>query len=292
MKVGIVLNRVNFEEKSIITELKKRGHSVEQINNQRLSFDLNNKKINNNIENIDVILNRSLSLSRGLYTAAILESFGHEVVNNYESTRICGDKLLTSLKLIEKGIKTPLTAVSFTKDATIDMIDDFLEYPTVIKPIIGSWGRLIAKLDSKNMASAVLEDREVMGDVFKKIFYLQEYISPEERPKDAPTDIRVLYIDGECVGAMGRYQQGDEFRSNIAIGGKAEKIVVDDEMKKICVDIASAVGGNLLGIDLMARKDGYSCLEVNGTPQFKGLSGATGKNIGEKIVDYLEKKYD
>lgn len=290
MKIGIILNRVNFEEKQIIKTLQKKGHDAIQLNNQRLKLPLHNgkNKIIEEFGDLDLILQRSLSLSRGLYTSAIFESLGFKVINNYESTQICGDKLLTSLKLVEKNIPAPKTSVAFKKESSIQMINKEYDYPVVIKPIIGSWGRMIAKIDNENMAGAIIEDRETMGNVFQKIFYFQEYLGPESRPKDAPTDIRVLYINGKCIGAMGRIQKDNDFRSNIALGGKAIAIEVDEEMKDICNKVANAVHGEILGIDLMKTHDGYVCLEVNGTPQFKGLMSSTKINVAEEIVDYLE----
>ena len=290
MKLGIILNRVNFEEKKIIKQLQKNGHKVVQLNNQRLGLPLHNgkKKLENKFGHLDIILQRSLSLTRGLYSSAVFESLGFRVINSYDSTRICGDKLLTSLKLEENDIPTPKTSVAFKKNAALKIIDEEHNYPVVIKPIIGSWGRLIAKMDNANMASAILEDRETMGHVFQKIFYLQEYVSDSDRPENAPTDIRVIYVHGKCVGAMGRIQTDEDFRSNIALGAKAVPLEINSHMNEICQKVASAVGGDILGIDLMETKNGYVCLEVNGTPQFKGLMGSTKIDVAKEIVNYLE----
>jgi [lysine-biosynthesis-protein LysW]---L-2-aminoadipate ligase len=292
MKVGIILNRVNFEEKQIIQALEADGHKVEQLNNQQMILQLDKSEKDDKIyTDFDVVLQRSLSLSRSLYSSVILESKGVKVVNDYESTRICGDKLLTSLKLIEHGINTPKTIMAFTVESAIQGIEEQLGYPCVVKPTIGSWGRLVAKLENKNGATAVLEDRDEMGDIYQKMFYLQEFLGPDRKPKNAPTDIRVIYIGGECVAAMGRIQQGDDFRSNIALGGLGVKYELDAGLISNCKKIAKATGGEFLGIDMMKTNEGYTCIEVNGTPQFQGISKATGVDIGQVFVNYLEKKY-
>ena len=297
MKVGIVLNKVSFEEKEIILALEEKGHKVVQLNNQRFylplvkSLDGRTEDFLKDIKDADVILQRSLSLTRGMYSSAILECLGKKIVNTYDTIRICGDKLLTSCKLVQHGVNTPMTSVAFTTESAIECIEKDIHYPAVIKPIIGSWGRMIAKLESKNMATAILEDRDTMGDIFQKVIYLQKFISKEDRPKNAATDIRVFYVDGKCLGAMGRYQQGDEFRSNIAIGGKGGKVDLTPEMEKTACKAAKAVGGDILGVDLMETNSGYTCIEVNGTPQFQGFSGTTGINPAKEIVEFLERKY-
>ncbi|MBD3354030.1 MAG: RimK family alpha-L-glutamate ligase [Candidatus Lokiarchaeota archaeon] len=293
MKIGVILNRVNFEEKEIIIKLKERGHKVIQFNNQRLKLNFNalfNNEVND-FSDVDIVLQRSLSLVRGLYSSAVLESAGIKVINDYNSLHICGDKILTSLKLFENNIPTPKSGIAFKKNSSLELIEELTGYPSIIKPPIGSWGRLIAKLDNKNMATAILEDRETMGHIFQKVFYIQDYIGPDQRPEDAPTDIRVIFLGGKCVAAMGRITQSDDFRSNIALGAKGIPLKIDNEMESICKKIADSVGGEFLGIDLMQTKKGYTCLEVNGCPQFKGMSKASNLDIAQQFIEYLEETY-
>ncbi|MHA1819106.1 MAG: ATP-grasp domain-containing protein [Promethearchaeota archaeon] len=290
MRIGIILNRVNFEEKRIIKELESRGHEIKTINNQKLSLKISpdNSEFCGKYGSFDLILQRSMSLFRGLYTSAILESKGLEVINNYESIRISGDKLLTSIKLSEAGIRTPASMVAFTKDSALESMNEINDYPLIIKPIIGSWGRLIAKLENENMARAVLEDREIMGHILQKIYYFQEYIRPQRKNKEDPTDIRVIYLNGECIAAMGRISKEEEFRSNIALGGRGIKLEIDEEMEKICKKVGEVIGGKFLGIDLMKDEKGYVCIEVNGTPQFRGITNATGIDVAKALVDFIE----
>jgi len=294
MKIGIILNRVNFEEKQIIKSIENKGHKVVQINNQDLILSLKKEKtdIIDKYGELDIIIQRSLSFTRGLYSTAILEMKGYKVINNFNCLRICGDKLLTSLKLEENGIETPYTIVTFTKEASIESIENKIKYPAIIKPIIGSWGRLIAKLDNYNSAEAIIEDREVLGDVYHKIYYLQKYIGPDDRDKNEPTDIRVIQLGDDAIASMGRTSIGNEFRSNIAIGGKASKYNIDLELKNLCKKIQKVIGGDFIGIDLMKTKKGYVCIEVNGTPQFKGISEVNNFNIAEKFVDFILEKYN
>jgi [lysine-biosynthesis-protein LysW]--L-2-aminoadipate ligase len=289
MNLGIVLNRVSFEEKQIILACKELGINVEQIKNEELFLQLNAEK-DPQIKS-DVLLQRSLSTIRAIYSTAILETKGYKVVNNYNAVSISADKLLTTLLLEKHKIPSPKTFVGFTGEAVMASAEKYLNYPMVTKPIIGSWGRMVAKIESNNHLSSIVESKEVMGDLFQKIHYFQEFIDAPKLNPNNPADIRVFYLGGECIAAMGRYRPENDFRSNIALGGKAKMLDIDSEMSSICKKIAEAIQGEILGIDLMITEKGYVCIEVNGVPGFEGITNATGINIGMKIAEYLKNKY-
>jgi [lysine-biosynthesis-protein LysW]--L-2-aminoadipate ligase len=289
MKLGLLINRINYEEKQILKACEQIGVDLIQFNNQRTTFEISKEK---NIDPpVDVFLQRSLSIIRSIYSTAILESKGYTVVNNSYCISKCADKLLTSLLLAEHGIPTPKTMVAFTPDSAEEIMTKSLSYPVILKPTIGSWGRMVAKLNDVDGLRAVLEVRENLGDAWQNVFYMQDYVDATKARKDAPTDIRVFYIGGQCVAAMGRYHGADEFRSNIAIGGTAKPYPITPEVEQLCGKIAKIFQGDILGIDLMESKDGLICIEVNGTPGFEGLMNATGINIGMKIAEYLKEKY-
>ncbi len=287
MKIGILLNRITWEIKQLIEQFKQKNINFELLNNQRIFFKLNKDK--NLKEECDLFLERSLSYLRGLYSAAILELKGYKIINNYNCLNITGNKLLTSLKLVENDIPTPKTCISFKNESAIDAIEEEIKYPAIIKPIIGSWGRLISKLENYNCAIGNLECRKAMGNVLQKVYYLQENL--EESNSNRPTDLRVFIIGDECVAAMGRYNPEKEFRSNLAIGGSAEKVSIDDGLKEISLNASKAVNGEIVGVDLMRKEGKLNVIEVNGTPQFRGITKATGINIAERIVEYLKENY-
>lgn len=287
MLIGILINRITWEIRQIIAELEKRNINYKVLNNQKIWFCLNKKK--DLEDNYDVILERSLSYLRGLYSCAILESKGYNVINNFECLNISGNKLLTTLKLVENKIPTPDTCIAFKDDASIVAIEKEVKYPAIIKPIIGSWGRLIARLDDYNSASANLECRETMGNILQKIYYLQKYIPKIDSKK--PTDIRVFVVGNKCIAAMGRYNPEKDFRSNIAIGGTANPIEITSELEKLSLSASKAVNGEIVGVDLMENDGKLNVIEVNGTPQFKGVATATKINIAAEIVEYILDKY-
>ncbi|MHA1282132.1 MAG: RimK family alpha-L-glutamate ligase [Promethearchaeota archaeon] len=286
MLIGITVNRITWEVKQIINELEKKSIKYKVLNNQKLYFKLSNSKDLD--DNYTVILERSLSYFRGLYICSILETKGYDVINNFTCLNITGNKLLTTLNLLKEGVPTPLTCIAFKEESALDAIDNIMNYPVVIKPLIGSWGRLIAKLDDYNCARANLECREIMGNVLQKIYYLQKYLPIN---KNMPTDLRVFVIGDQCIAAMGRYSAEKDFRSNIAIGGTAKPIDINSDLEKICLKASKAVKGEIVGVDLMYDNDELKVIEVNGTPQFKGISTATNINVAGEIVNYILEKY-
>jgi [lysine-biosynthesis-protein LysW]--L-2-aminoadipate ligase len=259
------------------------------INNQNVFFKLS--KVKDIDENYDVILERSLSYLRGLYSCAILELKGYKVINNYECLSFSGNKLLTTLKLIEHNIPTPETCIAFKDESALNAIEECINYPAILKPIIGSWGRLIAKLDDYNSAMSNLECRETLGDIIQKIYYLQKYVHTNNSNLETPTDIRIFIVGEKPIAAMGRYHPKKDFRSNIAIGGSAKPIEITSELKNLSLKASEAVKGEIVGVDIMNDQGKFKVIEVNGTPQFQGVATATKINVAAEIIDYILKKY-
>ncbi|MFX1276052.1 MAG: RimK family alpha-L-glutamate ligase [Promethearchaeota archaeon] len=291
MLIGIILNRTTWEIKQLISEFEKRNIKYELLNNQKIYFKLSKEKDFDISGSFDIILERSLSFLRGLYSCAILEQKDYKVINNYECLNICGNKLLTTLKLIKNDIPTPKTCIAFKNESAFDAIEREIQYPAIIKPIIGSWGRLIAKVDDYNSAASNLECRETMGNILQKIYYIQKYIPMQKSKEDKPTDIRVFVVGDECVAAMGRFNPEKDFRSNIALGGTAKSIELTSNIKKLSLAATKAVNGEIVGVDLMENEGEMQVIEVNGTPQFQGIQTATGLNIAGEIVNYIENQY-
>ena len=227
-----------------------------------------------------VVLQRCVSYFRNVHSTAALEGAGKRVVNRFESAWICGNKLFGSLQLVKSHIPTPRTRVSFTEDSAMRSAAT-LGYPAVIKPVVGSWGRLSALLKDEDFAKAVIEDREYMFPLYQ-VYYLQEFV---KRP---PRDIRSFVIGGRTVAAIYRYSGPTDWRTNTARGGKAEKCTISKELDELSVKAAKATNCEIAGVDLMeSEKEGLLVHEVNNTTEFKNTVPATGVDIPKLIVDYL-----
>ena len=279
MNVGVLYSRIRQDEKLLLGELRERGHDVTKIDVRKQRFDLTDAP--EDFEGVDVVVDRCLATSRSLYATKFCEQYGIPVVNSADTASTCADKVENSLALAAAGVPTPTTEVAFTTDAAMEIVEEF-GYPCVLKPVMGSWGRLMAKIDSKSAAEAILEHKATLGHYEHKVFYIQEFVEKPGR------DIRVLAVDGEPIAAMAR--SGDHWLTNAAKGADTEAFELDDEALELVEAASDAVGGGLLGVDLMETGDSYTVHEVNHTVEFKALNEAVDVDVPAKVVDWLETK--
>ncbi|QSG04248.1 lysine biosynthesis protein LysX [Natranaeroarchaeum sulfidigenes] len=284
MKVGLLYSRIRKDEKLLLEELRERDHDVVKIDVRKQRFSI--REPPEAFEGVDVVLDRCLATSRSRYATQFCEAYDIPIVNSAETAEICADKVKNSLALEKAGIPTPNTEVAFTKDAAMQIIESF-GYPCVLKPVIGSWGRLMAKIDSKSAAEAILEHKATLGHYEHKVFYVQEFVEKPGR------DIRVLAVDGDPVGAMVR--SSDHWLTNAAKGAETDSFELDEEATSLVEQASDAVGGGLLGVDLMETgvdengdPEGYTVHEVNHTVEFKALNDATDVDVTGEVVDWLE----
>ncbi|WP_227134277.1 lysine biosynthesis protein LysX [Halorubellus salinus] len=286
MNVGVLYSRIRTDEKLLLSELRDRGHDVTKIDVRKQTFDLTEAP--EAFDGLDLVVDRCMATSRSLYATKFCEQYGVPVVNSAATAETCADKVENSLALAAAGVPTPTTKTAFTTDAAMEIIEEF-GYPCVLKPVMGSWGRLMAKIDSKSAAEAILEHKATLGHYEHKVFYVQEFVEKPGR------DVRVLAVDGEPVAAMAR--SGDHWLTNAAKGADTEPFELDDEAKELVEMASDAVGGGLLGVDLM-ETDGdqtdwnYTVHEVNHTVEFKALNEAVDVDVPAKVVDWLEAKAD
>ncbi|NHN43332.1 lysine biosynthesis protein LysX [Halorubellus sp. JP-L1] len=286
MNVGVLYSRIRQDEKLLLSELRERGHDVTKIDVRKQRFDLQEPP--EAFAGLDVVVDRCMATSRSLYATKFCEQYGVPVVNSADTAETCADKVENSLALAAAGVPTPRTETSFTTDAAMETIEEF-GYPCVLKPVMGSWGRLMAKIDSKSAAEAILEHKATLGHYEHKVFYVQEFVEKPGR------DVRVLAVDGEPIAAMVR--SGDHWLTNAAKGADTEAFELDDEAEELVQMASDAVGGGLLGVDLM-ETDGdatdwsYTVHEVNHTVEFKALNETVDVDVPAKVVDWLEAKVD
>ncbi|QPV65064.1 lysine biosynthesis protein LysX [Halosimplex litoreum] len=284
MKVGILYSRIRRDEKLLLNELRERDHEVVKVDVRKQRFGLSEPP--EDMRGVDVLVDRCLATSRSLYATEFADAYDIPVVNSAHTAEVCANKVKNSLALEKAGVPTPATDVAFTKDAALESIEDF-GYPCVLKPVIGSWGRLMAKIDSRSAAEAILEHKETLGHYEHKVFYIQEFVDKPGR------DIRIVAVDGEPVAGMVR--SSDHWLTNAAKGAETAEIEITPEMEELVTKASDAVGGGLLGIDLMETgvsedgdPSGYTVHEVNHTVEFKALDEVTDVDVPATVVDWLE----
>jgi [lysine-biosynthesis-protein LysW]--L-2-aminoadipate ligase len=268
---------VRVEEKLLLQAFEQRDLPFEVIDDREIIFDLHD----NNWNHYDVVVERCVTQSRALYALRILNDWGVRTVNTHRVVQICGDKLETSSALIRDNIPSPRIKVAFTPEAALAAIEE-LGYPVILKPVVGSWGRLLSKINDREAAEAILEHKDVLGSYQHSIFYIQEYIDKPAR------DIRSFVVGDENIAAIYRYSE--HWITNTARGARAENCPITPEIAQLSLAAASAVGGGVVAVDLLETQDGRLLVnEVNHTMEFRNSIDTTGVNIPEVVVDYVVK---
>jgi [lysine-biosynthesis-protein LysW]--L-2-aminoadipate ligase len=272
-RIGFLYTRLRVEEKHLLDELGSRsGVEIVQLNDGDMFFDIARKPAE-----VEVLFVRSLSYSRGLYIARMFEAHGIPTVNSAAVAERCGDKYVTSQIMVQAGIPTPRVLMAFDEATALQAVES-IGYPCVLKPVVGSWGRLLAKVDDRAAAEAFVEHKASLG-INHQVYYIQEYIHKPGR------DIRAFVIGNEPICAI--YRASDNWITNTARGGIASNCPVTDEIAVICRAASAAVGGGMLALDLFETEDGLKINEINHTMEFRNSITTTGVNIPAKMVDYV-----
>lgn len=276
MKIGILYSRIRVEEKLLVQTMEACGLSYDLIDVRQALFDLHNPEP---WRRYDVILERCLSHTQALGALQILESWGIPCVNNAQVAQVCGSKLETSLALVRTGVPTPMTQIAFTTGAALTAIEA-MGYPVVLKPAVGSWGRLLAKVNDGEAAEAILEHKETLGSHHHSVVYIQEYVDKPDR------DIRSFVVGDETICAITRHSA--HWITNTARGGHAQNCPVTPEIDELSRAAAMAVGGGVVAVDLLETRDGSLLVnEVNYTMEFRNSIAPTSVDIPGRIVDHV-----
>jgi [lysine-biosynthesis-protein LysW]--L-2-aminoadipate ligase len=275
-KLNILYDHMRWEEKALYTACEKKGVDFSLVDAEKIFFDLTSDSKPKEIG--DVVVQRCVGHFRGLHATAALESYGVRVINRHNTSELCGNKVLNTIIFKKHGIPTPRTYMAFTVDSTLNALHE-LGYPAILKPVVGSWGRLVSLLNDKISATVALEHREMMFPLYQ-IYYAQEMV---KRP---PRDLRVFVIGDEVPVAIYRVITTDDWRSNTARGGRVERCPVTDELRELALKAANAVGGGVFGVDMMEEDGRLLVHEINSTVEFKNTVPATGVDIPGMIIDY------
>jgi len=273
VRIGVLCSRIRAEEKLLFEAFARQRLEIERIDDRELVFDLASEPAR-----YDVVLERCLHHSRALYALRILNQAGIPTVNTYEVALTCGDKINTTTALTAAGVPSPRTLIAFTPESALVAIES-LGYPVVLKPAVGSWGRLLAKISDREAAEALLEHKDTLGSYQHAIFYIQEFVNKPSR------DIRSFVVGEETICAI--YRESSHWITNTARGGRARNCPVTPEIDRLSRAAARAVGGGVLAIDLLEHPDGLVVSEVNYTMEFRNSIQTTGIDIPGRIVDHV-----
>ena len=272
--LSILYDTIRWEEKALFDAGKKKGVDIKMVDCKNLFLNLDQTK-----ENFGTVIQRCVSYYRSLHSTAALEGKGVNVINCLNTSIFAGNKLFTHMLLQKNGIPTPFSTIAFSEESALAALES-QGYPMVLKPTVGSWGRLIALLKDRDSAEGIMESRERMYPIYQ-VYYLEEFV---QRP---PRDIRAIMIGDKVVAAIYRYSGDSQWKTNMALGGRAEECKVTKELEDICVRAKNAVQGQIVGVDLMESKEkGLLVHEVNNTTEYKNTVRVTGVDIPALMIDY------
>lgn len=277
MRLAILTSRIRVEEKLLIEALQRRSVSYDIIDDGQLLLDLASP--DERWRSYDAVFCRSLSQSRGLAVLQVLEHWGVPVFNSAAVTATCNDKLLTTLALLRAGVPVPQTLLAFEADTALQGIEQ-LGYPAVLKPVNGSWGRLLARVNDRDAAEAVLEHQETLGSYQHHIHYIQEHVNKPQR------DIRAFVVGERTICAI--YRTSEHWVTNTARGAVTSNCPVTPELDALCLQAARAIGGGILAVDLFEDQErGLLVNEINATMEFRNSIAPTGVDIPGAMIDYV-----
>jgi RimK family alpha-L-glutamate ligase len=203
-----------------------------------------------------------------------LEERGIPVVNSPRTIERTVDKLWTSALLEQCGLPTPDTIVCESAEAAFEGFRQLGD--VIVKPLFGSMGLGMVRVQDEEMAYRVFRTIEQI----RGVYYLQRTIEHDG------TDIRAFVIGGRILAAIERRASG--WRTNLARGGLARAVTLNEPAKSLALRAAAAVGAEYAGVDLLAGRDGRTyVLEVNGIPGWRGLQEATGEDVAGALIDHL-----
>ena len=272
-RVALLCSRVRVEEKLLRDALVQRGADVQRIDDREIVLDLTAPW-----SDVDVVLERSLSQTNALAALQVFEAWGLPTVNRYAVTALCNDKLSTSAALTAAGIPSPRTLVAFTAEAAIAAAEQ-IGYPVVLKPLTGSWGRLLARINDRDAAEALFEHKATLGSHEHSVFYLQEHCNKPAR------DIRVFVIDGEPICAI--YRHAEHWITNTARGAVTSNCAVTADIASLSRRASAAVGGGVLAVDLLEDSERLLVSEVNAGMEFRNSIDVTGVDIPGRVADFV-----
>ncbi|MDG7050420.1 MAG: lysine biosynthesis protein LysX [Nitrososphaerota archaeon] len=274
--ITVLYDTIRPEEKALTEAATKMGIKIEMVDCKSLVLDVDKKS------QYQTVLQRCVSYYRNLHATAALEGMGANVINSLYCGVYAGNKLFTHMLLKNAGIETPYVSIAFSKDSALAALDT-IGYPKVIKPTVGSWGRMVQRLNNKEAAEGIIEEREKMYPIYQ-IHYLEEFV---QRP---PRDIRAIVIGDTVAGAIYRNSTTENWKTNTHLGGTAEICKITPELEEICIKAKDSVKGQIVGIDLMESEErGLVVHEINNTTEYRNVARVTGVDIAGKILEYAVK---
>lgn len=286
MRIGILSRKASLYSTARLKEVaESRGHTVRVIDYLRCYMNITSHKpaviYRGEPLDFDAIIPR-IGASHSFYGTGIVRQFemmGVFSVVESQAINRSRDKLRSLQLLSRRGIGLPVTSFAHSTKDIEGLIDIVGGAPLVVKILEGTQGTGVVLAETRKAAESVIGAfRQLDANIL-----VQEFIS-----ESGGSDIRAFVVAGKVVAAMKRVAAAGEFRANIHRGGTAEKVKLTPEERSTAVRAAKIMGLNVAGVDLLRSNHGPVVLEVNSSPGLEGIEGATGKNVAETIITFIE----
>lgn len=274
-RLALLYTRVRVEERMLLDAFESIGVPIEAIDTRSLAFDTTDPEP---WTRFDAVIDRSLSLTCSITATRILEGFGVRCINPARAIEVCSDKLASTIALERAGVPTPRVCVAVDEESALLAVES-IGYPAVLKPTIGSWGRLVARVNDRDAAEAIIEHRATLGSAQQGVFYVQEFIDKPGR------DLRVFVVGGEPIAAIAR--RSAHWVTNTARGATAEGIAITEELGDLCRRAALTCHADVVAIDLLeCPQRGLLVNELNHSMEFRNSVQTTGVDIPRLVAEH------
>ncbi len=286
MKLGILSQDIRLYSTSRLYEsAKNRGHETEVVSYLRCYMNIAKAKprifFQGRQMNFDVVIPR-IAATWTFYGAAVVRQFelmGSLSANSSASISRSRDKLRALQLIGNSGVEMPVTGyVHLSKDIE-SVLKTVGQPPYVIKLLEGTQGRGVVLTETMEAAISAIE---TMKKVDANIL-IQEFVNESKGE-----DIRAIVVGDKVVASMKRKAKPGEFRSNVHLGGSVEKYELNEQEEESAIKAAKVLGLSVAGVDLIQSNRGPLVLEVNSSPGLEGIEKASGVNVADKIIEYLE----
>ena len=289
MKLALMCrNEKLYSHKRIVEAAEKRGHEIDVINHLRCYVNITSHRPQIHYQGkilpkYDAVIPR-IGASVTFFGTSVLRQFemmGVYPVNESVAISRSRDKLRSLQLLSRKGIGLPVTVFAHRSGNVDELLEIIGGAPVVIKLLEGTQGIGVVLGETHASASSIIQ---AFGGLKSNIL-VQEFVKEANGE-----DIRCLVIDGKVVAAMKRTGKEGDFRSNLHQGGAAQSIKIPPTERQTAVSAAKIMGLNLCGVDLLRANHGPVVMEVNSSPGLEGVEKATGIDVADKIIEFIERK--
>ena len=282
--------RTLYSTRRLAEACRRRGHALRIVDPFTCTLDVQAGATQLLVEGepmtqVDCVIPRIAAVSSDMIIGILkhLEARGSMCLNGSVGVVQSRDKFRSMQVLADEGLPIPRTLMVRAPSLVESAIEALGGPPVIIKLREGTQGVGVVKADSVSSTQSMIQALWSMN----QSLLLQEFIAESKG-----SDVRAFVVDGRVVAAMERSSQGGDFRSNLHLGGRAQRLKLDAETRELATRAAAAFGLSVAGVDLLISHRGPLVTEVNASPGLEGIEGVTGVDVAKAIVRSAEARFE